>query len=468
MTSAEIPSTTSRLHTREFPARYRYYVLGLLFFVAMFNFIDRQILSILQEPIKEDLRLSDSQVGALSLVFTLFYVGASLPLARVADLHVRKTVLAVVLTVWSAMTALGGLAQNVWQLAAARAGVGAGEAGASPTSHSLIADYFPPEYRATAISVYVMGVPIGIMLGLVVGGFVAEAYGWRTAFFVVGLPGVLLAGVIYFTLREPPRGLSEGTQDTGEAPKVREVLNYLWQLHSFRHLVLGAGLQAMVAYGTLQWLPSFFLRVHHMSLSDVALTYGVMVGVAGIIGTVGSGLLADRLARVDKRWYLWICALAMAVATPFSVIALLVGNAWLALALYFIPMILANTFIGVTGAVVQSLSPLRMRSLAAATKTLILNLIGLGFGPFIIGVLSDAFNAGDEGQGLRYAMISLLVINLWAVFHYLQGAKSLPKDLERPSSYDAARRSNTAGTETVAETLSPPAPPQGPQKNAPT
>ncbi len=444
MTTVDTAKGTSRFDTKEFPARYRYYVLAIIFITAVFNFIDRQILAILQEPIKNEFGLDDAQVGSLSLVFTIFYVGLALPLARLADTTVRRTMLAICLSVWSFMTALCGVAQNFWQLSVARAGVGAGEAGGAPICHSMIADYFPPENRATALSVYAMGVPVGIMLGLVIGGVVAENFGWRMAFLVVGLPGLLLALVIFFTVREPPRGLSENLVDTGEAPKLTEVFSYLWQLNSFRHLAVAAGLQAMVAYGTFQWLPAFLVRVHGFSVQDVGLTVGPLLGIAGLIGTIGSGLLADRLARQDQRWYLWMCALSMAIATPFAIAAFLAGSATFALALYFIPMILGNTFIGVTGAVVQGLAPVRMRALAAATKTMVLNLIGLGLGPFIIGFLSDTFNQGDSGEGLRYAMLWLVTINLWSAIHYMIGARSLREDLDR-----TAAQSETASTGTV-------------------
>lgn len=464
MATANIPTTSSRLDTQEFPARYRYYVLVIIFVTAVFNFIDRQILSILQEPIKNDFGLDDSQVGSLSLVFTLFYVGLALPLARLADQTVRKTMLAICLSVWSLMTALSGGAQNFVQLAAARAGVGAGESGGAPICHSMIADYFPPENRATALSVYAMGVPVGVMLGLVIGGVVAENLGWRAAFLVVGLPGLLLALVIYFTVKEPPRGLSENMDQSGEPPKLGETFAYLWTLKSFRHLAVGAGLQAMVAYGTLQWFPSFFVRVHDYSVQDVGLVMGPLLGLAGLIGTVGSGLLADRLARRDRRWYLWMCALSMAIATPFTAAALIAGSPALAFALYFIPMILGNTFIGVTGAVVQGLAPVRMRALAAATKTLILNLIGLGLGPFIIGFLSETFNQGDSGEGLRMAMLWLITINLWAAIHYVIGARHLPGELDRTSHVNASATSG-ANAAAAPATLTAGAPKvDGPQQ----
>ncbi len=444
MTAVHSQASTSRLDTAEFPARYRYYVLSIIFVTAVFNFIDRQILSILQEPIKIEFGLTDSQVGSLSLVFTLFYVGLALPLAWLADKTIRRTMLAVCLSVWSLMTALSGVAQNYWQLAAARAGVGAGEAGGAPICHSMIADYFPPENRATALSVYAMGVPVGLMLGLVIGGVVAENLGWRLAFFVVGLPGLILAAVIMLTVKEPPRGLSENIAQGGDSPKLAEVFGYLWTLRSFRHLAVGAGLQAMVAYGTLQWFPSFFVRVHDYSVQDVGLVLGPLLGIAGLIGTIGSGVLADRLARRDRRWYLWMCAWSMAIATPFTALALIAGSPALAFVLYFIPMILGNTFIGVTGAVVQGLAPVRMRALAAATKTLVLNLIGLGLGPFVIGFLSETFNQGDSGEGLRWAMLCLIAINIWAAVHYVIGARHLPAELDRTADVNTAN-ANKAG-----------------------
>ncbi|MEZ5557797.1 MAG: MFS transporter [Pseudomonadales bacterium] len=253
-----------------FTSGYTRYVLGVLVAVYIFNFIDRQILAILAQSIKEDLALSDTQIGALSgIAFGIFYATLGIPIARLADRRSRVNVISVCLAIWSAMTALSGLAQNYWQLLIARIGVGIGEAGGSPPSHSLIADYFTPDARATALGVYALGIPVGILFGNLAGGWINEFFGWRNAFLVVGIPGVLLALTMKLTVREPPRGYSEGRRpDTTEVP-FREVIRTMWGFRSFRQLAFGAATQAFVGYGSIAWLPSFLIRAHDMSSGQV-------------------------------------------------------------------------------------------------------------------------------------------------------------------------------------------------------
>jgi len=408
---------------------YKYYVLGLLFLVGTVNFIDRQILSILQEPIKNELGLSDSEIGLLPLAFVLLYVTSGLPIARLADRYVRQTVLAVCITVWSVMTALCGLAQGYMHLMIARAGVGAGEAGAMPITHSLIADYFPPDRRATAIAIYATAVPMGAMLALIAGGTIADAFGWRMAFLVVGLPGVLLALIIRFTLKEPPRGHSEGLADPGTPPKLGDVARYLWARRSFRHMAFAGALQGAIAYGTAQWYPSFFQRIYEMSLSETAITLGLLTGIAGVVGVFGSGVLADRLGKEDQRWYLWICILAQLIGTPLTILALWLSSPLWAMVALFLPMVFGNAFIAITGAVTQNLAPLRMRAASAAVKTIVLTLVGLGMGPLLIGVLSDWFEPTYGVMSLRYALSVALLINFWSAAHYYFAVKHLRGDL---------------------------------------
>ena len=236
----------------------RHYALAILVMVYTFSFIDRQILSILIEPIKNDLGLSDTQMGLLTgFAFAAFYATLGIPIARFADSSNRRNLIVASLGVWSLFTALSGLALNFWHLLLARIGVGIGEAGCSPSAHSMIADYYPAEQRATALGIYSLGIPLGIMFGLFVGGAMEEAFGWRSALFVVGVPGILLALIVRFTLHEPARGFAEKRTDTGTQPGVVETLSYLWQKKSFRHLSFAAGLTAFVGYGFVTWAPAF-------------------------------------------------------------------------------------------------------------------------------------------------------------------------------------------------------------------
>ena len=254
-----------------FSSAYRSYALGLLVVVYIFNFIDRSILGILVEPIKRDLGVNDTMMGFLGgIAFATFYTFLGIPIARLSDKGSRRNVLTVCLALWSGATALCGLAANFFHLLFARIGVAVGEAGASPASHSMISDMFPPERRATALGIYALGIPIGTMLGNLSGGWINEALDWRSAFFLVGLPGVLLAVVVRFTLREPPRGAAEAIEvKTEEPPPVKEVFQYLWARRSFRLISLGAGLHAFVGYGVGYWIPAMFSRSHGYSTSDM-------------------------------------------------------------------------------------------------------------------------------------------------------------------------------------------------------
>ena len=410
----------------------RRYVLGVLVAVYTFNFIDRQILSILLEPIKRDLGLSDTQLGVLGgLAFALFYATLGMPIARIADRSNRRNLVAAALAVWSAMTALSGLVGNFWQLLAARIGVGVGEAGCSPASHSIISDYYPARRRATALGIYALGIPFGTLFGLVAGGWINDFFGWRVAFFVVGLPGLLLALLVRFTIREPPRGHAEGRVASDALPGMWETMRYLMQKRSFRHFAFGAALTAFVGYGFVQWTPAFFVRSHGMNVRDVGTVLGFIIGIAGGVGIWLGGALADRLGERDPRWYLRIVALGIVIAWPFSVGAFLAESVPLALALLVVPVLLGNFYQATTFSQTQGLVGLRMRAVAAAVLLFIINIIGLGLGPTVVGVLADALHERFGVESLRYALVLCSLVNLWSAVHYYVGANYLAEDLEK-------------------------------------
>lgn len=414
-----------------FTTGYRQYVLGILVVVYVFNLIDRQILSMLLEPIKQELQLSDTQLGMLSgIAFAVFYTTFGIPIARYADRNSRVRVISWSLAAWSLMTAICGLAQNFWQLMLGRIGVAIGEAGASPPSHSLISDYFAPANRATALGIYSLGAPIGVMIGFLAGGWLVHFFDWRTAFIVVGLPGVLMAVIVSRTVKEPPRGLSEGVQSVQEQASLKEAFLYFWSRPSFRHLTLAAGLHAFASYGLLTWLPAFLVRSHQMGAAEIGTYLAMVSGIVGGIGTFAGGYICDRFGQNDRRMYVWIPALSLIIFIPLAILSLLSDTKEGALYFYLIPALLSPIYLGPTFSVVQGMSQLRMRAIAAAGLLFVLNLIGMGLGPMLVGVLSDFLKPQLGAEALRYALIVAVAINLWSALHYYLAAKTLRQDYD--------------------------------------
>ena len=413
-----------------FSAATRRYVLSILVVVYTFNFIDRQILSILLEPIKNELQVSDTALGALSgFAFALFYATLGIPIARLADRSSRRSLIAVALAIWSGMTALSGIAQNYWQLLAARIGVAVGEAGCSPPAHSLIADYYPAHQRATALGIYSLGIPFGILFGFIAGGWIEQFFGWRVAFFVVGLPGLALAVIFWLTVREPPRGLAEGRVVSAEQPSVKEAFNYLWKKKSFRHLATGGALTAFVGYGLTTWAPSFLSRSHEMSSGEIGTWLGLILGIPGGIGIVLGGVLADRFGSRDTRWYLWIVTVALVLSTPFSLAVFLSPTATGALLFLMLPVLLGNFYQATTFSQTQGLVPLGMRAVAAAVLLFIINIIGLGLGPQAVGIVSDLLKPEYGDDSIRYSLMIFSLVNLWSAWHYYVAGKYLKDEL---------------------------------------
>lgn len=410
---------------------YRRYVLAVLVLVYVVNFIDRQVFSILIEPIKADIHLSDTQLGFLGgVAFAFFYTFAGIPIARWADRGNRITIVTLALVIWSGMTALTGLARGFATLMMARIGVGIGEAGCSPPIHSLISDYFPPERRATALSIYALGIPIGAAIGTLAGGWIGQYYGWRVAFLVVGLPGLLIALLVKLTLREVPRGHSEGLNAAAQQTEsVGGVIRFMWRLKSFRHLALAGSLHAFVGYGVGLFLPSFFMRIHGFGLAETA-TYLFLIGLTGMIGTFLGGFLGDRLGVRDKRWYAWVPGIATIAAVPFAAAFYLWEDPIVALLLAIPGAILGPMYLGPTFGMTQTLVKPHMRAMASAILLFILNLIGLGLGPLFAGFLSDQLRPGFGVESIRYALLIVAVGgNVWAALHYYLASRTLREDL---------------------------------------
>ncbi len=422
---------------------HKYYMLGILTLVYMLNFVDRQILSVLQEPIRAEFDLNDTQLGLLQgITFALFYVTVGIPIARWADVGNRRNIVALAVGTWSVMTSLTGFAQNFVQLLLIRVGVGVGESGGSPPAHSMISDLFKPSERARALAIYSTGITFGIFLAYVFGGWVSDNYGWRIVFIVLGVPGVIVAFVVRYTFIEPQRGLHDSTTDEQGTASVKplpviDVVHYLASRKSFLHLSMGSALHAFVGYGIAAFLVSFYVRsyqIPHDNISQITLPIGFIIGIAGLIGNFGGGYLADRLGLKDKRWYLWVPAVSTLVAIPFAFAAFMVNNLHLSMALYGIPLMLGTMYLGPIIATAHSLVSPGMRALTSAILFFILNLIGLGLGPTLLGLCSDLLKPEFGADSLRYAMMIAFLGYGWSAAHYFMGAKYLRADLDRVSS----------------------------------
>ena len=412
---------------------YTRYVLGVLVVVYVFNFIDRQILAILAPAIKDELLLSDTQIGALSgVAFGIFYATLGIPIARLADRYSRVSIISICLSIWSLMTAFSGLATNFVQLLIARIGVGIGEAGGSPPSHSLLADYFAPGKRATALGIYALGVPIGILFGNLAGGWIGEIFGWRQAFFLVGLPGIILAIILKLTVKEPPRGYSEEKPaDTTTVP-FRTVVKTMWGFKSFKYIALGAGTQAFVGYGAIAWMPSFLVRAHDLSIGEVGTALGLIIGFFGGIGTLLSGVIGDKLGAKSVKYYMLVPAYGFLIAVPAGAAVFLADDLYLVLAIYTIPAFLVNLYTGPTFAMTQSLAPLAMRAAASALLLFIINIIGLVFGPTTVGIISDLLQSSmqmNDVQSLQMALLACNFVYLLSFYYYFKASKHLETDL---------------------------------------
>ncbi|MFN2328720.1 MAG: spinster family MFS transporter [Chromatocurvus sp.] len=418
-----------------FGAGTRRYVLAILVIAYTFNFIDRQILGILVEPIRLELGVGDTAMGLLTgLAFAVFYTLMGIPIARYADRANRRNLIAAAVGIWSLFTAAQGLAQNYWQLLAYRIGVGVGEAGCSPPAHSMLSDYYPANQRATALGVYSLGIPVGILFGFFVGGWMNEWFGWRAAFLVVGIPGVVLALVIRFTVREPHRGMSEqrSTADPhAQQPAIGAVCRYLLGRRSFIHMALGGGISAFVGYGLISWSAAFLARSHGLSSGEIGTWLGLIFGIPGGIGIVLGGRLADYFGERDQRWYLWVVAVALLIAVPTGVGFFLSDSVNVALVFLIIPVILGNFYQATTFAQTQTLVGLRMRSVAAAILLFVINIVGLAFGPSVVGMLSDLLAPHYGVESLRWALLICSMANLWAAFHYWRAGVHFPGDLRR-------------------------------------
>jgi MFS family permease len=431
---------------------YRAYVLAALLIVYTFNFIDRVVISIIQEPIKQEFGLSDFQLGLLGgPAFAVLYTLLGIPIARLAEKRNRMTILSICVALWSLATALCGFATSFATLFAARVGVSVGEAGCTPPAQSVISDYFPADKRATAISIYALGVPVGSMLAAIGGGYIATYLGWREAFWLLGFPGLLLAILVKLTVKEPPR---PGIVPGAEAPTFLEAFATLSKKATFWHVSLGSAVASFVGYGVGQYLNSFLIRTHDLNILQASQLTGVVLGAAAAFGTFFAGWLADKMVKRHPNALAWLPALGFFIATPFYLVGYMAPSLWIGVPFMVIGAITHYFYLGCMYASIQGVAPPRMRATATAVLLFIVNILGYGLGPPVIGALSDflansslqqfALTTADCGRGileankancavgqefgLRWAIFIGLFGYLWAGVHFLLAWKTLRKD----------------------------------------
>jgi len=477
---------------------YRSYVLGALLIVYIFNFIDRTIVNILTEPIKLTFALEDWQMGLLGgPAFAVLYTFLGIPIARGAERYNRVLIIASAVAIWSLFTALCGFAMSFLMLFLFRVGVSIGEAGCTPPAQSLIADYFKPSRRATAVSIYALGVPLGSMLASLFGGQLAgldgaqvgelvnsiglgflfggldwsQVEGWRVAFVVVGIPGLLLAIIVMRTVKEPPRGYTDPAALQGlEKVSFREAITVLLKKPAYVHVVIGATLASFVGYGVGQFTTSFLIRTHELTIQDASLLFGIVLGLMAAIGVFTSGWLADKVSGKHPKALVWLPALGMGASVPLYAFGYLADNLWFAMPALMIAAMIHYYYLGpmyaVSGGVVDS----RMRATAVAVTLFVVNLLGYGLGPPLIGILStylkslflDGENLGltletckpliamapdarallgpgemealnactrSEASGLQWSIVIFVCAYGWAALHYLLAGRTLQRDM---------------------------------------
>lgn len=440
---------------------YGLWVLLLLLAINTINFVDRTIVNILSQPIKAELHLADWQLGLMGgLTFALFYATLGLPIARLAERKSRVSIISAAIAVWSLMTALCGLTQSYVQLLACRVGVGVGEAGCSPPAHSLISDYFPLNKRATALSIFSLGVPLGSLLGAVFGGWAADHLGWRIAIMLVGLPGLALALIARLTLKEPARGRSEAVAVAGDddPSSLMDVARLLFSRREFRHVAAGATLASFAGYGIGQFSAAYFVREFGLSLQTIGLVFGIIGGMSAGVGTILGGVLTDFAGRRDPRGYALVPAAGLIIASPIYMAGYLQADWRWAAVLLLLPGVFHYTFLGPSFAITHAIVRPRMRATASAILTLVMTIIGLGLGPLLVGALGDvlanrAFSDAGLGDfsvlcpggvapkeaalaakaacmqasatGIQHAITACALFYAWAGVHFALAARSM-------------------------------------------
>jgi MFS transporter, Spinster family, sphingosine-1-phosphate transporter len=401
-------------------------ILGVLVFVNILNFFDRLLPSILVEAIRRDLRLSDTQIGLMGgVAFAIVYSFGSIWLARVADRRSPRTVIAISLAFWSVATALSGLAQGFVHLLLARSSVAAGEAGSTPSGHSLIARIFPDRNRSLAMAIFSLGVPIGATLGLALGGWINDALNWRAAFFVAGIPGLIVAALIRFVIPDPPRASHPQTSAAG----FFDTLRLLFAKRSFRHMAIASSLFAIGSYSLNIFAAAFLIRIHHVTSAKAGLLFGLAFGLGGLVGTFSGGALADWLGVRDVRWRQGVPALGLALSAPTALVAFLAPSLALSVTCLTLVYLFGLMYLAPTFAAAQSLVPDEIRATASGALLFCLTLVGATLGPLMVGFFSDVLAPRYGALSLRYALSVMPLTMIWSALHFALAARALPADL---------------------------------------
>lgn len=409
--------------------RYKHYLLILLTVVATFNLVDRYVLSLVLEPIKQEFQLSDGQLGFLTgFAFASFYAVAGIPLARWADRGNRNSIITLTTGFWSAMVALCALTGNFTQLVLVRAGVAVGEAGCMPPASSLLADYFDRAERPRAMAVYWLCGPLAVIIGYLGGGWLVDSFGWRMTFIIIGLPGVLLALLVKCTLREPR--LKTSCLAVESQPSFKSVLATLWQQHTLRHIVMAFTVAYFFGLGFAQWLPTFFMRSFGMQAAEVGAWFALTWGGMGLVGTYLGGYLIDRYAACREALQMRCCAMAFGIVGFFYVVVFLASNMYLSIVFMSLAALIGGMSSAPIFSAIQSLVSDQMRSVTLAVVFLLANLIGLGFGPLAVGTLSDLLALSLGQESLRYALAIFAPGLVWPAFYYWQAAKTIEEDIK--------------------------------------
>ena len=411
------------------PAAMRYYCLVVLMLVTAVSMLDRQIMSILVEPIRKDLGLDDTQMGLLSgVAFALVYATLCLPAARLADRWSRRRMIAIALTVWSSMTMLCGAAANGVQLFMTRFGVGAGEAGGGPAVTALVSDMFPMRQRATAMTVLVLASPLGVTVGLAAGGWALQEFGWRTVFVLAGIPGFILAPLVLFTFPEIQKGMADGAKVQATKVSFRTTIELLWRTRAFVNMIAGAALMMLLSLGAHVWLPAFLQRSHGLSPVEIGAGLGAAFGIGSLIGHLAGGPLLDLLGRRDLRWHFWIAMFiaptgalfaAAAFVAPPEYVFLLIGMQSLIVGLFGAPL----------PAITMNLAPIESRATASAVMTFAIQGIGVALGPFVVGRVSDLFRPTFGDESLRMALLAACLAAIPATWFFFRASLTYRKDV---------------------------------------
>jgi predicted MFS family arabinose efflux permease len=411
---------------------YAHWVLFLLLLAYVLNFVDRQVLAIVALDVKQEMNLSDTELGwLLGPAFAISFTLAGFVIARIADVASRRNVLVLGVAAWSLLTAACGLARGFWPLFSLRFGVAIGEAAGTPPSHSMISDYYPPQRRATAMAVYGLGIYVGTGFGFAGGGLLLEWFDWRTAFFVAGLAGLPVALAILLTVREPARGANDAGVRSA-APPLARVLPELFATRSFRWLMAAAACQAFLGYAVLSWGATYLRRVFEMSASEAGVAFGGIAALAGGLGVLGGGVLADRLARRDVRWYGWLSAIVSLAALPFAVIFVLAPDRNTALIAFAPFYLLNNLYVASLWTLVQGLVAPGLRASASAMQLAVTNVVGYGVGPVLVGALNDALAPSLGVDAIRWSLLGAALVGAASAALFWQCARTLREDLGSP------------------------------------